>query len=64
MLKKHTLPADMRDEMYLSPSQAALFLGVSVATVRRLDWSGKLPFVNISTRRRGIQVRALKKHME
>jgi hypothetical protein len=58
--KLATLPADLRDECYLSPAQTAIFLNTSLATVRRLDWSGKLPFVNVSPRRKAIQFGKLK----
>jgi excisionase family DNA binding protein len=54
------LPPTLHDEMFLSAKQAAAFLGVSLATVRRLDWAGKLPFVSISERRRAIRVADLK----
>ena len=54
------LPATLRDECFLSPAQAAAVLNVSLATVRRLDRSGKLPFVNVSPRRKAIQFGKLK----
>jgi excisionase family DNA binding protein len=54
------LPPTLHDQMFLNPKQAAAFLGVSLATVRRLDWAGKLPFVSISERRRAIRVADLK----
>lgn len=54
------LPARIEDEVFLNLKQAAAFLGVSLATVRRLGARGKLPVARLSERRVGVRVGALK----
>lgn len=54
------LPSRLADDTFLNAKQAATYLGVSLATVRRLDWSGRLRFVAISDRRRAIRVADLR----
>jgi excisionase family DNA binding protein len=60
----------LRDQVRLGPAcrlvslqEAAIVLGVSVATLRRLIWAGKLPIVRL-TRRLQVDVRDLDRLIE
>ena len=54
------LPPAIEGARILSAKQAAELLGLSVATFRRLHWSGRLPApVQLSTRRIGWKLRDL-----
>jgi len=56
---------DLRPEQILDASQTARLLGVSIATLRRMDAAGKLPrAVWLSERRKGWIFRDLAGHLE
>ena len=63
--KMSTLPECLDQSRVLSARQAAEMFGVSIATFRRLHWSGKLPSpIQLSERRLGWRVRDLLEHLE
>lgn len=58
------LPEGLGQERVLSAQQAAELFGISIATFRRLYWSGKLPPpIQLSERRLGWRVRDLLAHL-
>lgn len=54
------LPRFLHDDQVLNFKQAAVFRGISVATLRRQHAAGKLPTVQLSERRIGLRVSDLK----
>lgn len=64
MSKDTLLPDSIAGERILRAQQAAELLGISVATLRRLHWAGRLPpVVRLSERRIGWRVRDLIDHL-
>jgi predicted DNA-binding transcriptional regulator AlpA len=55
--KQAGLPAGLDSARVLNARQAAEMLSISICTLRRLDWAGKLPpAVWLSDRRKGWRV--------
>lgn len=45
---------DVERQRLYSIKQAACYLGISVSTLRRLVWGGKLPFIKWGSEERGV----------
>lgn len=60
----HHLPQYLEAERVLNAHQAAELMGVSIATFRRLYWTGRTPAaIRLSDRRLGWRVRDLLAHI-